>query len=173
MRKKLISKTYLRDVIDYNFTFYKREDLDYYVSVKHILKTDPPFVVESNNEKISLIDDGYYIVEIIPKNEYYSIRTYVDQNKKILGHYIDISRGNGMEKDELIPYYDDLYLDIGYQNGKVELIDENELEEAYRDGNITKEEYDLAYTTANKLIDELKNGTNKYMNIDINEYLNI
>ena len=126
MKKKLISKTYLRDVEKYNIKLYLSED-DYYVSVKEIIKTDYPFHISSG---LCVIDNGYYILELIPKNENYAMRVYFNQKKEILEYYFDISLKNGIDSETKIPYYDDLYNDVIVLNGEVTILDEDELESA-------------------------------------------
>ena len=77
-----------------------------------------------------LIDNGYYIVEVIPKNENYAMRVFFNEKKERLMYYFDITLGNGLDLDTLIPYYNDLYLDIIVVNKKIKILDENELQEA-------------------------------------------
>ena len=166
MRKKLLSTTYLRDVRKYEIKFDLSND-DYYLCVKHFVDCDA-FVV-SNGTK--LMDNDYYMLELIPKNENYSMRVYFDENKEIISYYFDISLENGLDKDTKIPYYDDLYVDITIFKDKIEVIDENELMEAYQDGLITKEQFDLANTTAAKLLNELKENKNRYKNLDLKKML--
>ena len=103
MIKKLISTTYLRDVLKYNLKIFYNED--YFYSVKQIIEVKEPFIISNG---LCLIDNGYYIMEIIPKNEHYCIRVYFDTNKNILEYYIDISLENGLDEATKIPYYDDL-----------------------------------------------------------------
>ncbi len=167
MRKKLLSKTYLRDVSEYiiELSFINE---DYYLSKKKIIKTDP-FVL-SNGLKV--IDDGYYILEILPKDENYAIRVYLDNNQNVIEYYIDITNGCGIDEISKIPYYDDLYLDITITDGKIEILDEDELESAYSNKLIDINTYNKAINTKNKLLDEISKHNNKYLNMDMKELLN-
>ena len=70
------------------------------------------------------------------------------------------------------PCYDDLYLDITYYDGKINILDEDELIDAYNSGDITDDDYNLVYQIRDKLLNEIKSGTNKLMNIDYMKYLN-
>lgn len=166
MRKKLLSKTYLRDVSEYiiGFSFAHK---DYYLSKKRIIKTTP-FVL---NDGLKLIDNGYYIMEILPKSENYVIRVYLDNNKNVIEYYIDITNGCGIDETSKIPYYDDLYLDITITNNNVEVLDEEELKNAYQNGLIDSNTYNMAIETKNKLLDEIKNNSNKYLNLDVKDLL--
>ncbi|MEI3530186.1 MAG: DUF402 domain-containing protein [Bacilli bacterium] len=166
MRKKLLSKTYLRDVSEYIIELSFTND-DYFLSKKKIIKTEP-FIL-SNGLKI--IDNNYYIIEILPKNENYAIRAYLDSDKNLIEYYIDITKGCGIDLDSKIPYYDDLYLDVTITNNSVEVLDEEELENAYQNGLINSDTYNMAIETKNKLLDEIKNNSNKYLNLNIKDLL--
>ena len=166
MRKKLLSKTYLRDVNEYILTldFTKK---DYYLAKKKIIKTIPS--VLSNGLKV--VDNGYYILEILPKDENYAIRVYFDNNKSIIEYYIDITNGCGIEAESKVPYYDDLYLDITITNGQIEVLDQDELENALSNKLIDINTYNKAIKTKDKLLKEIKNNCNKYLSMDMKELL--
>ena len=114
----------------------------------------------------------YYIVEIIPKNEKYAMRVFLNDKKEVIEYYIDIIKESGLDAEYNIPYFIDLYLDITVlYNDKINIIDEDELLDAYNTNIITKEEYEKVHQVKDKLIEEIKNKTNKYMNLNINKYL--
>lgn len=50
-------------------------------------------------------------------------------------------------------------------------LDEDELLIAYQNKDITDEDYKLVYRIKEQLLDEIKNKTNKYMNLDYTKYL--
>ena len=167
MREKLISKTYLRDVNRYKLEIYYDKE-DYYLSIKKILNIEKPFILENG---LCLIDNNYYIVEVLPKNENYAMRVYFNEKKERLEYYFDISLKNGLDEETRIPYYDDLYTDITVVQKNIEVLDEEELEEALNMGKISKAEYNIANETRDKLIQSIKNKNNKYMNLNLESYL--
>lgn len=167
MREKLISKTYLRDVNKYKLEIYYDKE-DYYLSIKKILNIKKPFILENG---LCLIDNNYYIVEVLPKNENYAMRVYFNEKKERLEYYFDISLKNGLDEETRIPYYDDLYTDITVVQKNIEVLDEEELEEALNMGKISKAEYNIANETRDKLIQSIKNKNNKYMNLNLERYL--
>lgn len=167
MKKKLISKTFLKGVEKHKIQIYYNFE-DYYLSVKKIIKIDNPFFSTDN---ICLIDNNYYIVEVIPKEENYCMRIFFNQDKERLLYYFDITLENGIDKDSNIPFYDDLYLDIVLKNDNIEILDEDELLDALNNKLITKEQFDLAYRAMNSLIDSIKSKQNKYINLDLEKYL--
>jgi predicted RNA-binding protein associated with RNAse of E/G family len=117
------------------------------------------------------MDSGYYIVEVIPKNENYAMRVFFNEKKELVEHYFDISLGNGIDEETKLPYYDDVFLDVTITNGQIEICDEDELDNALSQGEITKETYNFAKEVANKLIEEINSNTNKYVNMNLGEYL--
>lgn len=167
MKRKYSSKIFLDVAKKYELNIYYDKE-DYYVIVKKFKKVIEPFITLNGN---CLIDNGYYIFEIIPKNENYTIRIFVNDNKEILEYYFDITYKNGLDEETNIPYYEDLYLDITVKNDKIEVLDEDELQEALDNKEITKEQFDLANKTKDELIKTIKNKTNKHMNLDIKKYL--
>ncbi len=167
MKRKIITKTYLRDVEKYQIKLFLDEE-EYYISVKKLISVREKFIIKNN---LCVMDDGYYVFEVIPKNENYAMRLFLDNNKKPLEYYFDITKNNNLDEETNIPYYDDLYLDITYCEGDINILDEDELVEAYNTGDITKEEYELVYKVKDKLLEEINNKTNKAMNLDYMKYI--
>jgi len=167
MKRKIVSKTYLRDVEKYQLKLFLDED-DYYISVKKLIDVREKFIIKNN---LCVMDDGYYVFEVIPKNENYAMRLFLDENKKPLEYYFDITKNNGLDENTNIPCYDDLYLDITYSEGEVNILDEDELIEAYHTGDITKDDYELVYQIKKELLPEIKNKTHWLMNLDYMKYL--
>ena len=169
MKKKVISKTYLRDVDKYQIKLYLDEE-DYYVAVKKLIHVTDRFII--NNGKTIAMDNNYYIVEVIPKNENYAMRVFLNDKKEVVEYYFDIIKESGLDKEYNVPYFIDLYLDITVlYNGVVHVIDEDELVEAHLSGKIIEEDYNKVLKVKENLLKEIKNKTNRYMNLDINKYL--
>lgn len=167
MKRKVITNTYLRDIDKYQLKLFLDED-DYYVCVKKLIHVNEKFIIHNG---LCVMDNGYYVFEVIPKNENYAMRLFLDNNKNALEYYFDITKNNGIDTLSKIPFYDDLYLDITYLNGEINILDEDELIDAFKTGEITKDDFDLAYNIKDKLLEEITSGTNKLMNIDYNKYL--
>ena len=151
--KKLLSKTYLRDAKEYKLK------IDF---------STEPFVL---NNGLKVIDNGYYILELLPKNENYSMRVYFNEKKEILEYYFDISLSNGIDSETKIPYYDDAFIDITLTDDVIEILDEDELELAHQEGRISDNELEIIRNATTKLYDEISNRTNKYINMNLSELL--
>ncbi len=167
MKRKFVTKTYLRDVSKYQVKLYLDEE-EFYLCAKKFIKVDEKFIIQDG---LCVMDDGYYSIEVVPKNENYAMRLFFNDKKERLEYYFDICKNNGLDNDTLVPFYDDLYLDITLLEGKINILDENEFIEAYRDGDITKEDYELVLEVRDKILKEIKEGTNKYINMDYTKYL--
>lgn len=167
MKTKIVSKTYLRDVENYEIKIYF--DDEFYISVKKLIKCREKFIIADN---LCVMDDGYYILEILPKNEEYAMRLFLDRDKKPLEYYFDICRNIRIVEKYNIPMYDDLYLDVTYLFGKINVLDEDELLEAYKNNEFTEAELNHIYEVKDRLIDEINNNKNKCMNMDYSKYIN-
>ena len=167
MRKKLISKTYLKGVNEYELKIYFNLE-DCYISVKKILDITEPFILSSG---LCVIDKNYYIMEVIPKNENYSMRVFFNNKKERLEYYFDVSLENGLDEESKIPYYDDLYLDVTKTRDNVEVLDEDELKEALDNNKISMADFELANKVKDTLLEQINNKSNKYMNMDLEQYL--
>lgn len=167
MKRKIITQTYLRDVAKYQCKLYMDED-DCYIGIKKLIKVEKKFIIRDN---LCVMDDGYYVVEVVPKNENYAMRLFLDNHKKPLEYYFDICKNNGLDPVYLVPFYDDLYLDITVLNGEINILDRDELDEALEIKDITEEDYQLVMEIKDKLLDEIKNNRNCFMNRDYSKYL--
>lgn len=166
MRKRLLSNKYLRDVREYIMKI-DFSNKDYWYSVKKIIDADP-FILSNG---IKVIDNGYYILELLPKEECYAMRVFFDEKKEIVEYYFDISLGNGVDEETRIPYYDDAFIDVTITDNKIEIIDEDELEEALNKNEITIDTYNTIKKETENLVEEIKKSTNRYINMDLKELL--
>lgn len=166
MKKKLVTKTYLREALDYDIKIFYEED--YYVCIKKLNHLTRKFIITND---IVGMSDGYYIIEIIPKKGHQALRIFLDDKKNVIEYYFDVIKESGLDENK-IPYFIDLYVDITKLfSGEINVLDEDELEEAYEKGIISKDDYNLANYTKNTILNELKTNTNKLMKIDLKKYL--
>lgn len=178
-----VRKKQIREAIETNITIKKIEDLNCYFTVKEINKIDENNELICNYPSCRKIDKNYKMLEYTPVDEKYNVRVFVNDKNEIFEYYIDIT--NGMELRDGVPYYNDLYLDVIYYNNKeimkkvsetkeeLRLVDKEELEDALNQKLITKQQYDEAYNIANKIMGEIRSGTNIFVNRGLTDYLNI
>ena len=116
-----------------------------------------------------IVDNNYRLLEFYDYSHKVKLSAFYNNHNDIIEWYFDIAKVLGKENG--IPYEDDLYLDVVVTpEGKIILLDEEEIKEALQNSIITKEEYEMAYVEANKLIallkekkDKLRCFTNKYL----------
>ena len=107
-------------------------------------------------------DTNYKWLKFYDYNSKVQLTAIYNQKNEIIEWYFDIARSIGKENG--IPYEDDLYLDVVLNpSGKIVLLDEDELKEAYERKEMTKEEYEEAYKAAENLIEKLKGRENKVL----------
>lgn len=160
-----------RNIIDkvYKNIKVNTEEFEGNISLLKINKVKNAWFVDEENRCI--LNDRYSWLEIYPKNKNYCITAMYDENGKISEWYFDVARQLGVENG--VPFEDDLFLDVVVvPDGRIHLLDEDELELALKSNLINKTEYDFAYEIANKIIskipekiDELQSFTDKYLKI--------
>lgn len=167
MKTKIVSNTYLKDITKYRLKMYFDEE-DFYVSVKKVLSCSQKFVLKNN---LTVIDNDYYVLEVVPKNESYAMRVFLDPNKKPLEYYFDICENARLDEKFHISMYDDLYLDVTYAFGEINILDEDELLEAYERKEFDNVKLKHIYEVKDKLVKEIQEHTNYYMNKNYTKYL--
>ena len=175
-RKKDVREKGIREAIEKEITIIYIEELEAYLTLKELKKVTEPFSTYINGEIVKKIDKNFTLMEYTPLNENYNVRAYIDDKCNILEYYFDITDGNIIEDG--IPYYDDLYLDVIFfqecatkSSTFIELTDKKDLEYALERGDINQEKYDFAFKIAEKLMKELKQKENKFVNRGIKDYL--
>ena len=79
---KYSSSTYLRDVNEYKLYLYKNDTE--IIIIKKILKIMTPFSLVEFGEEIKLIDNDYYIVEVVTLNNDYICRLFLDSSLNVI-----------------------------------------------------------------------------------------
>ena len=80
MKKKLLSNTYLNEAEKYQIKFFLDEE-DKYVVIKKLIKLSKPFIIKNN---VTAMDNGYYVIEIVPKNKNYALRIFLNDKKELV-----------------------------------------------------------------------------------------
>ena len=128
------------------------------ISLIEIEKLNKNFeATRPDGTKELIIAKNYKIMTYFPKEEKYCMTVMYDNEWNLIQWYFDIARFK-CKYDLEIPYSEDLYLDIVVlPNGTFYTLDENELEDALIHNLISKDEYEMAYKTMNKIIQMIKN----------------
>jgi len=123
-----------------------------YASLVQIDEVHYPCYIGEKDSQICIADNGYSELTFLPDNENWQVVAIYDNHGNIIEWYFDITRKNSIDKNGT-PYCDDLYLDAALlPNGRIFILDEDELENALHSGNITQADFDMAHATLQKLI---------------------
>jgi len=116
--------------------------------------------VEAVGQQIQWAGEDYKILMYLPIRESWCLSAYYSPNDELLFWYFDISRKNFIDEYGM-PCTDDIYLDLAITpTGQALTLDEDELQEALDNGEITSEDFNNAY----RVHDQIKNS--KWSNVD-------
>ena len=137
----------------FKYMYIDADDFKGYLGQIHIIRANQP-PKELGEDYIERANSGFKWLEFYPENSNVAMTVCYNNENKILQWYFDIINKIGIENDN--PYFEDLYLDVTLTpQNKMELLDEEELEEALNLGDVTKEQYDMAYKSANELMKKI------------------
>ncbi|PFI22644.1 DUF402 domain-containing protein [Bacillus cereus] len=144
--KRLIEKNYIVKQVEAGM-----------LGVLDIKKVREPSYKEYNGKELCIADDGYTWMQYFITGKNFAITAMLDDRKKLVQYYIDVTKKYEIDERGL-PYFDDLYLDVVVlPNGEIYVLDEDELEDAYKMGDVTKAEYELAWHTTKWIIAAIQN----------------
>lgn len=103
---KYSTSTYLKNITKYKLYLYKNNN-DVLI-IKKIINIIEPFCLIEFSKKIKLLDNDYYIVEVVPLNGFYICRIFLDNNFNIIEEYYTVTKDNKIIDG--IPVYNDLVL---------------------------------------------------------------
>ena len=110
------------------------------VSLLKILKVSEPLWVGYGTQKVKIADENHSWVQLALENGYFWITAMFDEKDQPFEIYIDMTDGNHTQVDN--PYFEDMYLDYAISGDMVLELDRDELDEAFRERNISKERYE-------------------------------
>ncbi len=175
IKRKRLNDVYMKEVTKSIIKTKFDEELNAYITYKHSIDTTSTCKVYVNGKRKVIFDKGYTLLEYSPLDEKYNVRVFIDDKGNILQYYFDVIKNFEIENGEV--YYNDMYLDVLYylpyfaNTSYIELADENELIDSYKNGEIDKETFDYCYKVAEKLMNELLKGSNRFVNRGIKDYL--
>ncbi|MGL5820463.1 MAG: DUF402 domain-containing protein [Sarcina sp.] len=136
----------------------KRNDSEFngYISTIELTKVTETRYVNILGKDRCVLKDGHVWLQTLEEGNNYSEIAIFNEEGKLVEWYIDIILGQGSDND-LMPWYDDLYLDvIVFTDGDMLFFDEDELLDALNKEIITQKEYNLAYEVGNKLLEKYR-----------------
>ena len=111
-----------------------------------------PESVDSPEGPLCIADNGYQWLELVPEDGHFAL-TAMFRGDTLFEQYTDITLRNEVAENGDAAFYDLLLDVVVLSDGTPRILDREELEEALSGGVITREEYDLALRTADRVVD--------------------
>ena len=129
--------------------------------------TEPKWVSVAGQARC-ILDSGYRWVHYAPSGAKHALTVQLDAAGRVQQVYVDVGEASGVSVGGL-PWMDDLYLDVvglvevqqggRWQVTDSEVIDQNELDEALRAGQVTPGQHALAWAEARRVLAALQAQT--------------
>ena len=155
---------------EYYFEKINDEDFVGAVGLIKMLEVRQPLIVECFGEQWKLVEKDYKWLQFAFEGKHYWLTVMFDENDKIIQYYYDISLENHVEPNG-DSWFIDLILDVAVNaDGRIQVLDADELDEALENGFITREQHDLAHSTADALINEIKGNVKRLESFCLNYF---
>lgn len=145
---RILERKYVHEYID--DSYFQGE-----IALIHLIKVKESRSSNLGGEKVVWIDNDYYWLELAPINQNYWLTVMFNEKGRIQQYYFDITDKNVIDEQN-DSYFYDLYLDIVVSNNQIYVLDEEELENAYKNNTISKAQYEKAIETKKVLVDQLE-----------------
>ena len=111
-----------------------------------------PFVKAVCGRRLTLADAGYLWVQLLLDGKNWALTIMYNERREVLQFYFDITLQNAVSEDGR-PCFDDLYLDVVFfPDGSRLLLDEDELDGALQQGEISEEQAAMAQQQAQAIL---------------------
>lgn len=159
MKKRFSNGYGNKNILDKEFwyKYIEEENFKGYISYLKLKEVEKEWYVPRDGREPDCIQAKDYIwLSIYPMKKNYGITAMLNDKSEIVEWYFDITNSTGIEEN--VPYIEDLYLDVVITNqNEIIILDEDELEEAYSNNDITKEQYILALNQKEELVKKYSN----------------
>lgn len=158
MKKKYANYENPNKIVEKEFKckYFNNEDFKGYICLLTVTKAKHKMIAKREGKDIVIMDNDFKWLEVYPENNKNTcVSILINDKEEIIDWYFDIAKDTKLTQNGE-PYIEDLYLDIMlYNSGNIEYLDEDELQDALDIGDITKEDFELAYKVANKIVDKI------------------
>lgn len=155
---------------EFTYIYINKDNFKGYVGISYFSKIAYPKYVTIKEKEILVLDNGFTWIQYFGDNDEYATTVMYDEKGNIAQWYVDICTGNRLT-DKGIPYFRDMYLDLEVSSSEqIQILDEDEIDEALENGDVTKEEYNRAYEVLYKVKEEIEQGLNPTINLSKSNY---
>ncbi len=123
-----------------------------------------PLTVDSAGKQVKIVEKDYSWLQIAEEGQKWWLTSMFDEHGTLLQLYFDITAGNLFD-DTDNPRFRDMYLDIIMNtDGKICILDDDELSDALARGEITSDEYTQTHQACDELYRLLSTHTAEVLN---------
>lgn len=139
------------------------------ISLMLIKRVSEPLSIEYETGSVKIVDAAYTWVQIAMEGQFYWITSMFDENDRLLEIYVDMTDGNITDTDD--PSFADIYLDyvVHLQTDSVLELDRGELDAAFREREISEEQYRRTLSEGEKVLRYLREDRRALMDLLIRE----
>lgn len=113
-------------------------------SVLTIREITEPLQVSQGQKMVTIVERGYRWVQIAREGAFVWLTAMFDERGELLQMYFDVTAGNRFDTPD-DPCFRDMYLDVVVTAaGELTVLDQDDLDDALAQGEITPEEHDRA-----------------------------
>lgn len=120
------------------------------MSLSILRELTAPLTIHYGFGDVLIADRDYGWLQVALKDQYFWLTAMYDDHGQLINLYFDITGGNRFDDPEN-PCFEDMYLDIVIAGDHLEILDQDELDEALQNGEISQSEYDHAETVCREL----------------------
>lgn len=124
------------------------------MSLSILRELTAPLTIHYPFGDVLIADKDYCWLQIALKDQFFWITAMYDNGGQLVEVYFDITNGNRFDEPDN-PCFLDMYLDIVLAGDNLQVLDQDELEEALENGDITRGEYNHAQAVCRELYDYL------------------
>ena len=146
------SNSYLKGINKYKY--YQTRIEDKIITIKKLIDTEK-FILNEDWKDILLLDNGFYILEIIPLKENYICRCFIDSELNIIESLYILSNKNELVHG--IPTYESLNLTYVVTSDIRKIYHENSLIKLKKENKIDEERFIYLNNYFNNLILDIDN----------------
>ena len=122
-----------------------------------------PLTVSSAGDAIKIVEKNYTWLQIAVKGSHHWLTAMFDEQDTLLQMYFDVTDGNRFDTPDN-PAFRDMYLDVVLRpDGRIVILDRDELDEALASGAITPAEHARALRDCEELVDYLRQNTDSFI----------
>lgn len=139
------------------------------MSLSILRELTAPLTIHYDFGDVLIADTDYSWLQIALIDEFFWLTAMYDNNGQLIELYFDITGGNRFDDPEN-PCFEDMYLDIAITGDTMEILDQDELDEALQNSDITQTEYDHAEKVCRELFAYLRENKAKVIDWCANAY---